>query len=103
MSLGLPNKVVEFLRQNPEQKFTAQEIAAWIFKTYPNECRQKQERSKATVKPLITDAALIQQIGAEIGARLELTQKKEPKIKTTDEYPRKYYYTESTDNAETNK
>ena len=52
MALNLANTVVEFLQQNPEQKFTAREIANWIFETYPDECRQKQKRSTATVNPL---------------------------------------------------
>ena len=29
MALNLANTVVEFLQQNPEQKFTAREIANW--------------------------------------------------------------------------
>ena len=42
MALNLANTVVEFLQQNPEQKFTAREIANWIFETYPDECRQNK-------------------------------------------------------------
>ena len=41
----LQNKVVEFLKQNPEQKYTAREIADWIFETYKEECYEKKERS----------------------------------------------------------
>lgn len=67
MALNLANTVVEFLQQNPEQKFTAREIANWIFETYPDECRQKQKRSTATVNPLDNETALLQQIVAEIG------------------------------------
>ena len=40
MALNIPNSVVEFLKQHPEQKFTPKQIAEWIFETYPNECRQ---------------------------------------------------------------
>ncbi len=54
MALNFANIVVEFLQQNPEQKFTAWEITNWIFETYPDECRQKQKRSTATSTHSIT-------------------------------------------------
>lgn len=100
MALNLGNKVVAFLRQNPEQKFTAREIAEWIFKTYPTECRQKQERSAATVNKINNDPALLQQIVAEIGSQRPRLQKRHQEVKTTEGRPRKYYFTESTDSAE---
>ena len=100
MALNLVNTVAEFLRQHPEQKFTAREIANWIYATYPDECRQKQQRSKATVIPLDSDAALLQQIVAEIGSQRPLLQRRYADIKTTEGRPRKYYFTESSDSAE---
>lgn len=100
MALNLVSIVVEFLQQNPEQKFTAREIANWIFKTYPDKCRQKQNRSTATVNPLNNETALVQQIAAEIGSQRPRLQKRYPEIKTTEGRPRKYYFTESTDSAE---
>jgi len=100
MAINLANTVVEFLQQNPEQKFTAREIANWIFETYPDECRQKQKRSTATVNPLDNETALLQQIVAEIGSQRPRLQKCYPKVKTTEGRPRKYYFTESTGSAE---
>jgi len=100
MALNLANTVVEFLQQNPEQKFTAREIAHWIVDTYPDECRQKQKRSTATVNPLDNETALVQQIVAEIGSQRPRLQKRHPEVKTTEGRPRKYYFTESTDSAE---
>ena len=100
MKLNLSARVVEYLEQNPEQKFTAREIAEWVFENYPDECRQKQERSKATVYPINDDASLVQQLIAEIGTMRPGLQEKNPKIKTTEGRPRKYYFTESTDSAE---
>ena len=100
MKLNLSTRVVEYLEQNPEQKFTAREIAEWVFENYPDECREKQERSKATVYPIKDDASLVQQLVAEIGTMRPGLQKKNPKIKTTEGRPRKYYFTESTDSAE---
>ncbi len=100
MALKLANTVVEFLQQNPEQKFTAREVANWIFATYPEECRQKQKRSTATLNPLDNETALLRQIAAEIGSQRPRLQKRHPQVKTTEGRPRKYYFTESTDSAE---
>ena len=100
MALNLPDAVVKCLQQNPHEKFTAREIANWIFKTYPDECRKKQERSTATVKPLDNDTALLLQIVAEIGSHRLQLQKRRPEVKTTEGRPRKYYFTTSTDGTE---
>ncbi len=100
MALKLANTVVEFLQHNPEQKFTAREVANWIFATYPEECRQKQKRSTAILNPLDNETALLRQIAAEIGSQRPRLQKRHPQVKTTEGRPRKYYFTESTDSAE---
>lgn len=100
MTLNLANTVVKFLQERPEKKFTAREIAGWVFEIYPDKCRQKQKRSTATVNPLNTDADLIQQISAEIGSWRPRIQRVNPKIKTTEGRPRKYYFTEATDSVE---
>ncbi|WP_406604339.1 COG2958 family protein [Bartonella gliris] len=100
MSLDLTNTTFNFLKKNPTKKFTAREIAQWIFENYPEACRKKQKRSTATVAPLKSDAALIQQIVAEIGSRRPQLQKCHPEIKTTEGRPRQYYFTQLTDSAE---
>lgn len=100
MALNLVNAVFEFLQQNPEQKFTAREIANWVLEMYPDECLQKQERSTATINRLDNEAALLQQIIAEIGSQRPRLQKRYPEVKTTEGRPRKYYFTGSTDSAE---
>jgi hypothetical protein len=100
MALNLAKTVFECLQQNPGQKFTAREIANWIFQTYPDECHQKQKRSTATVNPLDNETALLQQIVAEIGSQRPRLQKRYPEVKTTEGRPRKYYFTEATDSAE---
>ncbi len=100
MGFDLSGKIIEFLRQNPEQRFTAREIAGWIFQTYPKECRQKQKRSTAKITPLDSDAALVQQIVAEIGSHRPQLQKRYAEVKTTEGRPRRYYFTESSDRAE---
>ena len=100
MALNLPTKVVECLQKHPEQKLTAREIAEWVLKTYPEECRRKQERSTATVRPLDTDKELLTQIVADIGSQRPGIQKRSPKVKTTEGRPRKYYFTDSSDSSE---
>ncbi len=61
---------------------------------------QKKAHSKATVIPLKDDADLLQQMVGEISSKQIQIQKKNPKIKTTEGRPRKYYFTESTDSDE---
>ncbi|MGF7157682.1 COG2958 family protein [Bartonella heixiaziensis] len=100
MTLDLINTIFSFLERNPTKKFTAREIALWIFENYTEACRKKQKRSTATVIPLNSDAALIQQIVAEIGSQRPQLQKRHPEIKTTEGRPRQYYFTQLTDSAE---
>ncbi|GAB3939291.1 COG2958 family protein [Larkinella terrae] len=100
MSLNLVHTVTEFLKSSPDNKFTARQIAEWIYQTYPDECRKKQEQSRAIVIPLNTEAALLQQLVAEISSQSQRLQKKYPQVKTTEGRPRRYYFTSKTDQAE---
>ena len=94
MALNLTITIAEFLQNNPEEKFTAREIAEWVYAHYPDHCRQKQQKSKATAITLDNYQVL---------SKRSTLQKKYPKIKITEERPRKYYFTESTDSAEIDK
>ncbi|HRI75580.1 MAG TPA: HrgA protein [Alphaproteobacteria bacterium] len=100
MALNLRKAVSEFLREKAEEKFTAREIATEILKRYPQECQEKKARSTARVIPIISDADLVQQLVAEIGAQRTLIQDKTPEIKTTESRPRKYYFSAKSDAAE---
>jgi uncharacterized protein len=100
MKLDLSKKIVEFLKQHQEQKFTARQIAEWVFKTYPEECMAKRERSKNATRALEDDHALVQQIISEIGAGRQRMQRHNHHLKTTEERPRKYYYTNQSDDDE---
>src|SRR5689334_2291355 len=99
MELNVPARVIEFLTQNPGQKFRPREIANWIFKTYPEESEEKRKNSK---QDLDTDAKLIRQIAGEIYSCFNRgsIQKKEPKIKITTGSPRQYYYFEFLEETE---
>ena len=97
--LSVTKALVECLQQNPEQRFTAREIAEWIFETYPDECREKQKRSAAKVNPLDSEAKFLTQLVSEVGSRRPALKKNYPEIKITED-PRTYYFTELTDSEE---
>jgi len=99
MSLHVQDKALKFLQTQAGRKFTAREIAQELFNRYPEECSQKKDRSKATVTPLDTNDALIQQIAAELNAT---TLGKQAGIKMTDERPRQYYFSTLSDEDEIN-
>ncbi|TCS71965.1 hypothetical protein EDC61_107103 [Sulfuritortus calidifontis] len=96
MKLNLMQVVVDYLKARPDEKFTARQIAEWIVATYPQECQAKKARSKS----LQTDADLLQQIVAEIGAHHRDLQRKHPELKTTEGRPRRYYYSQLSDSDE---
>lgn len=93
-NMQLANKIIELLKHHPEEKFTARQIAEWIYKTYPDECLQKQARSDAKIYPLDSESSLVQQIAAEVASQRPRLQKRFSQIKTTEGRPRKYYFTE---------
>ncbi|AXI84394.1 HrgA protein [Xylella taiwanensis] len=98
MTLNLGKAVLDCLKARPEEKWTARQIAEWVFSTYPAECQQKKANSKN--HNIKTDGDLVQQLQAEIGSRRLGLQKRHPELKTTEGKPRKYYYTEKSDVAE---
>jgi len=62
MELNLAKTVVGYLKAHPDEKFTARQIAEWVFATYPEQCQAKKQSSLR----LETDAELVQQIVREI-------------------------------------
>jgi hypothetical protein len=96
MALNLAKAVVGYLKERPEEKFTARQIAEWVFATFPAECQAK----KANSKFITNDAELVQQLVAEISSQRPVLQKRQPELKTTEGRPRKYYYSEKSDSAE---
>lgn len=96
LGLNLVQRLLEFLKAHPGNRYTAREIAEWIFVTYPSECQAKLTRSQF----LETDAQLVQQIVAEISGQRPRMQSRYPEIKTTEGRPRHYYYSEDSDEAE---
>lgn len=98
MALNLRQAVVGFLKDRAEQKFTARQIAEWLFETFPEECQEKRAKSQGNY--IKSDANLVQQLVAEISSQRPRLQKKHPELKTTEGRPRKYYYSEKSDSAE---
>ncbi|MCH9844146.1 MAG: HrgA protein [Alphaproteobacteria bacterium] len=96
MSLKINEKTHECLKHNPEQRFTARQIAEWIFDKYPEECKEKLQNSTT----LISEQGVIQQIISEIGSKYKYIQKSYPNIKITAERPRHYYYSDASDEKE---
>ena len=96
MSLNLAKTLVAFLAEHAEQKFTARDIAQWIFENYPAECREKKTASTV----IKTDADLVQQIVAEIGSQRPALQKRNSQLRTTEGRPRHYYWTTKSDDVE---
>ena len=95
MSLKIAKTTVAFLQERPDQKFTAREISQWVMESFPDECQAKKERSPA----IQTDAELLAQIISEIGSNHPQIMK-QANIKTTESRPRKYYFTEKSDEDE---
>ncbi|MBB57574.1 MAG: HrgA protein [Rhodospirillaceae bacterium] len=96
MGLNLGKTVVGFLSERAEQKFTARQIAQWVFENFPTECQEKKENSAS----IQTDDDLVQQIIREIASQRPSLQRRDSQLKTTEGRPRQYYWTEKTDQAE---
>lgn len=96
MAKTLSNLIVHILSGSEERRFTARQIANSIFSAEPEWCQAKKEKSTA----INSDVELLQQLVAEIGAQRPSIQKRYPQIKTTAERPKKYYWSNKTDEEE---
>lgn len=94
MKLG--SAVIECLKAYPDRRLTAREIASWIRARYPEDTQRKLERSKS----LQTEADLVQQLVAEIGANRPAIQKRNPQMRTTEDRPRLYFWSSVSEEAE---
>ena len=98
MALNLAKAVIGYLKDRPEQKFTARQIAEWVFASYSDECQEKRANSRGDY--IKSDADLVQQLVAEISSQRPRMQTKHPGLKTTEGRPRRYYFSERSDSAE---
>ncbi|MFN4343398.1 MAG: hypothetical protein ACK4FE_15395 [Azonexus sp.] len=74
--LNLSKALLSFLKERAGEKFTARQIAEWVFATYPDECQAK----KASSKFITDDAGLVQQLVAEISSQRPALQKRHPEL-----------------------
>lgn len=96
MALDIASSVVEYLKSDPDNKFTAKEIAQWIFDNNPKNCQKKLEKSSY----IKTDADLIKKISREIYARNSAGALLQKSIKSLEGPPKRFYYTEKSDEDE---
>lgn len=94
MGLNLRQTVIDFLRAHPEQRYTARQIALWIFQNHREACEEKRQASQ---QDLADDASLLWQLVAEIGANRAGIQKKDSSVHTTEGRPRLYFYSQEAD------
>ncbi|NNH76639.1 HrgA protein [Acinetobacter sp. ANC 5380] len=88
MKLSQPQKVAEFLKAHPTQKFTAREIAVGITKLYPNDYLEKRNNSRFS-----NEEDFLNQVIAEIGAHKKAILKVESRIQMQDKpRPRLYWF-----------
>lgn len=95
--LNLRQTLVDFLKARPEERFTARQIADWIFANLREACEEKRRNSQQDLRE---DAAFMWQLVAEIGANRPEIQKRWPQVRTTEGRPRQYYWTASSEAAE---
>jgi hypothetical protein len=89
--LSQPDRVVAFLREYPDKKFTAREIAKEIVQRHPEDYVEKRQNPKYFND--VDNSELIRQVSAEIGASKNNLLKKEPYLSLQDKpRPRKYWF-----------
>jgi len=91
--LNIHERVFEFLRSHPEERFTSRPIADWIFKQYPDECAEKRKKSSQEFR---SDEEFLGQLTAEIAVYHRLI-KKYPQVRLTEGRPRKLYFSEKSE------
>ncbi|UCV06850.1 COG2958 family protein [Dechloromonas denitrificans] len=97
MALNLRQTVTDFLKTHPEERFTARDLACWMFENMREACEEKRRNSQ---QDLSDDARLLWQLVAEIGANRPEIQKRWPQVRTTETRPRRYYWTNASEAAE---
>ncbi len=86
--LSQTQKIANWLMENPNQKFTAREIAQAIIERYPEDYQEKRQNDR-----FVSEQDFIQQIVAEIGAQKDQIVKKNKKIRWQDKpKPRVYWF-----------
>lgn len=98
MALELRKRAVELLSSRPEERFKARDIAMWICDKHPQEAAAKLAASSF----LQNQTELLNQLVAEIGANRPKWQEMHPQMRTTEDRPRLYYWTNKSKQEEVN-
>jgi hypothetical protein len=86
--LSQSQKIVELLKTNPNQKFSARQIAEQIVDSYPEDYRDKKQNPRFT-----DEKAFISQVVAEIGSQKNQIVKNDAHVFWQDKpRPRVYWY-----------
>lgn len=95
--MELRKRVIEMLSSRPEERFKARDIARWICENHAEEAAEKLQASTS----LKSEADLLSQLVAEIGANRPAWQRMHLQLRTTEGVrPRLYYWTSKTEEAE---
>lgn len=98
MKKPLVQKVVEILRENPEKRFSHRDLAKEIEELYQEEMEKKARESGPISEGRET---IVGQVSAEIASgHKRIVKLGEGKVKIEGSRPRKYYYTEKSDEEE---
>ncbi|WP_108893483.1 COG2958 family protein [Palleronia abyssalis] len=95
-TLKLAKRIPEILREQPDHRFKARELAQLIRERHPDACEAKLHNSPS----LSTERDLLQQIVAEIGSQRPAMQRACEEIRVTDGRPRQYYWATKSDAEE---
>ena len=95
--MNLRQTIADLLKAHPNERFTARQIAEWIFANQREACEEKRKNSQ---QDLSDDANFLWQLVAEIGSNRPVIQKRWPQIRTTEGRPRQYYWTAASEAAE---
>jgi len=88
LKLSQAQKIIEFLKDTPNKKFNARQIAEQIVNRYPEDYREKQQNPR-----FADDKAFISQVVAEIGSQKDQITKKDKHVFWQDKpRPRIYWY-----------
>lgn len=92
--MTLKEMIFKCLKDNANTKFTARQIAEYIVKNFPDETERKKNNSKNK------NLDIIDQYSCEIPIQRDDLLKNYPNIKSTDERPKKFYYTDLSEKEE---
>lgn len=96
--MQLKPRVIQLLKDAPEKRFTVRELAEEFTKKFPREAETKLKNSKQSHMKSIDD--VVNQLNFEISSFMTKLSKSEQFIKTIEERPRKFYWSDKSEASE---